>query len=186
MSLSLPIQNREKVWTYQDYLALPEDGNRYEIIEGVLYMSPSPLSVHQLISKRLGYFLYQLELKGQGFLYAAPLDVHMPDCTPVQPDLIFLTSEQRELIQERGIFGAPHLLVEILSPGSRSLDRVKKLNKYAAAGVVQYILVDPEAGTLEWLQLEGAGYRLLQSLGEEDSWTFRGQSLALRQLFDEP
>lgn len=184
MTLSLR-QDRDKVWTYQDYLSLPEDGKRYEIIDGVLYVSPSPLSIHQLLSKRLQFFLYQFELDGLGYVYAAPLDVHMPGCTPVQPDLIYLTREQRGFIQERGIFGAPHLLVEILSPGTRSLDRVKKLNKYAAAGVPNYIMVEPEASILEWLQLDGHGYRLAQSLGEGDSWTFQGKSLPLSDLFAE-
>ncbi|MBT9582716.1 Uma2 family endonuclease [bacterium] len=184
MTLSLR-QDRDKVWTYQDYLTLPEDGNRYEIIDGVLYGSPSPLSIHQLLSKRLGNFLYQFELEGQGFVYHAPLDVHIPGCTPVQPDLIFLTREQRGLIQDRGIFGAPHLLVEILSPGTRSLDRVKKLNKYAAAGVPNYVMVEPEASVLEWLQLDRNGYRLAHSLGEGDSWIFQGKSLRLSDLFAE-
>jgi len=184
MTLSLR-QDRDRVWTYQDYLSLPQDGKRYEIIDGVLYVSPSPLSIHQLLSKRLGYFLYHFELEGQGYVYTAPLDVHMPGCTPVQPDVIFLTREQRGLIKERGIFGAPHLLVEILSPGTRSLDRVKKLNKYAAAGVHNYILVDPEASTLEWLQLDGDSYRFAQSLGEGDSWIFQGKSLPLSDLFAE-
>lgn len=184
MTLSIQ-KDQGRVWTYQDYLQLPDDGRRYEIIDGVLYVSPSPLSVHQLLSKRLQFFLYQFELNGDGFVYNAPLDVHMPGCTPVQPDLVFLSREQRGLIQDKGIFGAPHLVAEILSPTTRSLDRVKKLNKYAAAGVAHYLMIDPEASTFEWLELDGGGYRLTQSLGEEDSWTFRGRTLHLGQYFAE-
>jgi len=174
-----------KFWTFEDYLQLPDDGKRYEIIDGVLYVSPSPAMMHQLLSKRLEFFFYQFELDGKGFVFDAPLDVHMPGCTPVQPDLIFLTREQRKLIRKKGIFGTPHLLVEILSPKTRSLDRVQKLNKYAAAGLEHYVIIDPEASTFEWFQLDGSGYRLVQSLGVEDNWTFQGRTLSLGQFFAE-
>lgn len=182
MTLSLQ-KDTKKVWTYEDYLQLPDDGKRYEIIDGVLYVSPSPTTPHQELSKRLQFFLYQLEQAGQGVVYGAPLDVLMPGCTPVQPDLLFLSSEQRGMIKKQGIRGAPFLLVEILSPGTRGLDRVKKLNKYASAGVSNYVIVDPEVHSLEWFQLEGEGYRLAQSLGDEDEWTFLNSTLKLTDFF---
>lgn len=185
MSIALR-EDDERIWTYEDYLSLPEDGNRYEIIDGILYVSPSPLTIHQLLSKRLQFFFYPFELEGQAYVYNAPLDVHMPGCTPVQPDIILLLQEQRNLIRRKGIFGAPHLLAEILSPGTARLDRVKKLNKYAAAGVAHYLLVDPQETVFEWLELEGSGYRLAQSLGVGDSWTFRGRTLDLNEFFQIP
>jgi Uma2 family endonuclease len=64
-------------WTYEDYLRLPEDGKRYEIIDGVLYVSAAPLTKHQLISRRLQFFFYQFELEGAGFVYNAPVDLLM-------------------------------------------------------------------------------------------------------------
>lgn len=175
--------DRDREWTYDDYLATPNDGQCYEIIDGVLYVTPAPLTLHQLLSRRLQFFLYQLELKGQGYVYNAPVDLLMPGCTPVQPDLVFLTREQKELIREHAIVGVPHLLVEILSPSTRSLDRVKKLNRYAKCGVPFYALLDPEASTLEVLALQGATYTVEHSLGDEDSWTFMGQTLELAGLF---
>ena len=175
--------DRDKEWTYDDYLAIPEDGQRYEVIDGVLYVSAAPLTVHQLLSRRLQFFLYQLELEGKGYVYDAPVDLLMPGCTPVQPDLVFLLKDQKELIEERAIVGVPHLLVEILSPSTRSLDRVQKLNRYAKNGVPFYIIVDPEASTLEVLGLAGPTYRVEHSLGEDDSWEFMGQTLSLAQLF---
>jgi len=175
--------DRGKVWTYQDYLELPEDGRRYEIIDGVLYVSPSPRQVHQLLSRRLQFFFYQFELEGRGFVYNAPMDLLMPGCTPVQPDLIFLTREQRPLILDKYIEGVPELLVEILSPSTRSLDRVKKLNRYAKNGVQFYLIVDPEASTLEVFVHQAGRFVLDASLGQEDSWTYQDKTLDLAALF---
>ena len=175
--------DRGKVWTYQDYLELPEDGRRSEIIDGVLYVSPSPRQIHQLLSRRLQFFFYQFELEGRGFVYDAPMDLLMPGCTPVQPDLIFLTREQRPLIQENYIQGTPELLVEILSPSTRSLDRVKKLNRYAKNGVNFYLIVDPEASTLEVFVHQAGRFVLEASLSQEDSWTYQDKTLDLAALF---
>ena len=107
----------------------------------------------------------------------------MPGCTPVQPDLIFLTREQRPLIQENYIQGTPELLVEILSPSTRSLDRVKKLNRYAQNGVNFYLIVDPEAATLEVFVHQAGRFVLEASLSQEDSWTYQDKTLDLAALF---
>ena len=176
--------SQTRVWTYEDVQQLPDDdGNRYEVIDGVLFVSPSPVQIHQLLSRRLQFFFYQFELAGQGYIYNAPMDLRMEGCSPVQPDLIYLTSAQFEQIQDRFIQGPVHLLVEILSPGSASRDRVKKLRKYASNGVRFYLLVDPEARTLEVLELDGETYRLTHSLEPGDSWEFQGRCLDLTELF---
>lgn len=146
-------------------------------------MSPSPRQIHQLLSRRLQFFFYRFELEGRGYIYNAPMDLRMPGCDPVQPDLVFLTAEQYEQIQDRWLEGAPHLLVEILSPRSASLDRVKKLRKYAQNGVPYYLIVDPKAQTLEVLELDGATYRMAHSLLPPDEWTFQGKTLNLSELF---
>ena len=180
MTLQLDL---DKVWTYEDYLAIPDDGQRYEVIDGVLYVSPSPRQIHQLISRRLQFFFYQFELEGQGFIYNAPMDLLMPGCTPVQPDLIFLTRAQRPLICDKYIDGVPLLVVEILSPSTRSYDRVKKLNRYAKSGLPYYVIVDPEDPSFEVFALDNGTYRLEHSLGHGDSWEFQGKTLDLTALF---
>ena len=172
----------ERVWTYEDYQALPDDGRRYEIIDGVLYMSPSPRTIHQLVSRRLQFFFYQFELEGRGFIYDAPVDLLMPGCTPVQPDLIFLQREQEALVTEKCIQGIPHLVVEILS-SNRSYDRVKKLNKYAKNGIPFYIIVDPEDPAFEVYRLDGQTYRLEHSLTLGDTWQWEEKTLDLTALF---
>lgn len=175
--------DRGHFWTYEDTLTLPDDGRRYEVIDGVLYVSPSPLTLHQILSRRLQFFFYQFELEGQGYIFDAPMDLLMPGCTPVQPDLIFLLREQRSLIKRRNIDGVPHLVAEILSESTRSLDRVKKLNRFAQNAVPYYVLVDPEASTFEVLRHTPEGYVLEASLGPEDAWEFRGRSLDLAAYF---
>lgn len=175
--------DRDHVWTYEDTQTLPEDGRRYEVIDGVLYVSPSPLTVHQILSRRLQFFFYQFELAGQGYIFDAPMDLLMPGCTPVQPDLIFLLRDQRALIRRKNIEGVPHLVAEILSESTRSLDRVKKLNRFAQNSLPYYVLVDPEASTFEVLRHTSEGYMLEASLGPEDTWEFRGRSLDLAGFF---
>ncbi len=174
---------QEKYWTYEDYCELPEDGNRYEVIDGRLYVTAAPLTRHQLISRRIQFRLYELELAGRGYVYNAPVDVLMPGCTPVQPDLVYLRRDQFQCIQEKFIEGSPQLIVEILSPGNPSHDRVVKLRKYAANGVPFYWIVDPSGCTLEVLALDGESYRMVAALTQEDSYEFEGTLFNLAEIF---
>jgi Uma2 family endonuclease len=160
----------DKQWTYEDYCEIPEDGNRYEVIHGRLYMTPSPRTFHQTVSRRLQYVLYQLELQGKGYVFNAPMDLVMSGATPVEPDLIYLASGQRDLIEEKFIRGVPHLLVEILSPSTASRDRTLKLNLYAQAGVPHYWIVDPEARTFEVFHLVEGVYQVRAALAEDGSY----------------
>ncbi len=152
-----------KVWTYDDVQRLPEDGVRYEVIDGVLYTSPSPRQVHQLVSRRLLFFFYQFELENDGYIYNAPMDLIVEGGTPLLPDLMFLLPEQFSQIQEKWNQGPPHLVVEILSPSTASRDRVKKLRKYAQSGVPFYLLVDPDGQTLEVLELQGSMFSVISN-----------------------
>ena len=178
MTLSQP-----KVWTYEDVQRLPEDGTRYEVIDGVLYASPSPRQIHQLLSRRVLSFFYQFEHEKAGYFYNAPMDLRIEGGTPLQPDLMLLLPEQFSQIQEKWIQGPPHLVVEILFPRTASRDRVKKLRKYASNAVPFYLLVDPESQTLDVLQLSGTNYLVAHSLEVGDSWEFRGKVLDLATLF---
>jgi len=177
---------RDRVWTYEDYLKLPDDGKRYEIIDGVLYVTPSPLTAHQAMSKYLQFTLYQLELAGQGWVWNAPLDVRMPGADPVQPDLIFVGLEQRSIMKRKYIRGVPKLLIELLSPSTARYDRVVKLNKYASCGVSHYWIGDPAQRTLELFRLAGGTYEVQASLGPGDRFEhpdFQGLVLDLDALF---
>ena len=127
------------VLTYQDYAALPNDGRRYEIHEGELSVTAAPGSKHQIVSMRLGAALHtHVEARGLGIVVAAPLDVILTDRTVVQPDIVYVATDLTARISERGIEGAPTLVVEILSPSTRETDRSAKLRLYASCGVPWY------------------------------------------------
>lgn len=146
-------------WTIEDYAQLPDDGYRYELIEGDLYMSPAPTTVHQRTLRRL---LVRLDAhavaSGAGETFVAPCDVLLPSGGVVQPDLLFVTTEQRDIVGPRNIAGAPNLVVEILSPGDLDHDRVRKHALYARNGVREYWIVDPAARTIDVFVLGTDGY----------------------------
>lgn len=146
-------------WTYEDLVSLPDDGRRYEIIDGELFELPSPTSAHALVIMALVRMLLPLLDALRGDVLVAPLDVFFGGANPVQPDLVIVLPEGPARIVTRGVAGAPDLLIEVLSPSNRPHDREIKRALYAAGGVREYWLVDPEARTLEILQLSGNRYQ---------------------------
>lgn len=147
-------------WTYSHYAALPADGRRYEIIEGVLYMAPAPGEAHQSASIRLAsYLLTHVEFAGLGRVYPAPFDVELAANVVVQPDVVVVLHANGGIITPSHIRGAPDLVIEITSPSTATHDRSRKLRAYARAGVMEYWLVDPHAQTVEVLTLADSEYR---------------------------
>ncbi len=151
---------RQGEWTYENYRRLPDDGFRYEIIGGNLHMSPAPSTKHQLASVELTYALVSFVKKHQlGRVYEAPVDVILPDlANPVQPDILFIAKDRLEIVQEQFIEGAPDLIAEILSPGNPRHDRQIKFQLYAAGGVKEYWIVDPDACTVDVYVPRGNAY----------------------------
>jgi Uma2 family endonuclease len=139
-------------WTFEDYLRLPEDGQRYEVIRGFLYVTPSPTFDHQFsvwqLVRLIGNFVVE---RGLGIVLPSPFDVLLPGglATPVQPDLVFLRTGNQPRPGDRNFQGVPDLAVEVLSPATRRLDRSVKLAAYREAGVPEVWLVDPRARTVE-------------------------------------
>lgn len=157
-------------WSYKDYAALPDDGRRYEIIDGVLYiMAPSPSRWHQKTVLRLSRFLFtHIEDAGLGEVYMAPFDVELAPHDIVQPDVLVVLNAHAHIITESRILGTPDLVVEVASPGTAGYDRREKQDAYARAGVPEYWIVDPATHTIEVLLLHLGAYR---SLG-----VFQGQA----------
>lgn len=168
-----------KIWTYEDYSALPDDGKRYEVIYGRLYVTPAPSSYHQILSRRLQFSFYEREREGEGMIFDAPVDLLMPGSQPTQPDLVYLKPGQESLVTRRGIEGVPELVVEILSPSTATVDRTVKRRVYEEAGVRRYLLLDPSARTLEVFLLDGPTYRLEASLGPEEELTLADYSVTI-------
>ncbi len=149
-------------WTYQTYATLPEDGRRYEIINGVLYMTPSPDEWHQTtVGLVFRYLATQIEDSGLGRVYIAPFDIELVPDVVVQPDVCVILNAHRERVTFTRIIGVPDLVVEVVSPGTVSYDRREKQDAYAHAGVTEYWLVDSAARTIEVLVLEESHYRSL-------------------------
>jgi Uma2 family endonuclease len=146
-------------WSYDDYATLADDGQRYEVVDGVLLMAPAPNPRHQGISGRLYFYLYQnIELSGLGRVFYAPLDVQLAPKTVVQPDLLVLLNANLGKITESHIVGAPDLVIEIASPGTAAYDRLSKFQAYAKAGVEEYWIVNPERRSIEVAFLQNGGY----------------------------
>jgi Uma2 family endonuclease len=152
--------------TYADYAAL-DDGKRYELLDGELYMTPSPSGEHQLIVSNLVSVLDRyVRSRRAGVLLFAPLDVIFADTTVAQPDIIYLEDSRRTLLSRRGIEGAPTLAVEVLSPSTTSRDRRLKFALYARFEVPFYWIVDPVVHVLEsYTLMEGRYVEVLRASG---------------------
>lgn len=135
--------------TYDDYARMPE-GQRYELLEGDLQLTPAPTPWHQIISGNIEQGLMRfVEAEGLGFVLHAPLDVVLSDTTVVQPDIVFIATDRLGIIKEKNIQGAPDLVVEIISPTTRERDTITKRRLYSRFGVRELWLVDPDAGRVE-------------------------------------
>jgi Uma2 family endonuclease len=150
-------------WTYDSYAALPDDGKRHEIIDGVLYMAPpSPSGWHQKSVIRLSHYLFAaVELSGHGQVFLAPFDVELSPGTVVQPDVVVLLNESSRKYVVSRIMGGPGLVIEVISPGNAATDRIEKYRAYARAGVKEYWIVEPGMRTVEVFILGEDGYHSL-------------------------
>ena len=142
-------------WTYEDYLLLPDDGKRYEIIRGEKFMSAAPIPKHQIVSMKLIRVVdHWVEANKLGICLYAPIDVVLADDSVVQPDIIFIRKDRMGIIGEKAITAAPDFVIEILSDSTRKLHLVLKRNLYASYGVREYWIVDPKAERIDIYILE--------------------------------
>jgi len=155
-------------WTYEDLFTLPDDGKRYEIIEGELYEMPAPNLAHATTIMNLIALLLPIVSTLGGRLLAAPLDVFFQGADPVQPDLLAILPGWQGTLPSRGPQGAPDLVVEVLSPSNRGHDILLKRSLYARAGVREYWIVDPEARTLEILALDRDAFHRAVAASDEE------------------
>ena len=155
------------MWTYEDWLRLPDDGYRYEILEGELFMSPPPKVPHQRSSRGLFVRMCAHAAKhNSGEVFCAPIGVRIPgQKVPLQPDILFVKKNRSHIVEKDYIEGAPDLIVEILSPSNWTLDRREKFQAYQAAEVPEYWIVDYRAKTIEVFILESKNYVLTGKFG---------------------
>jgi Uma2 family endonuclease len=148
--------------TYDDYVTLPDDGRRYEILDGELAVSPSPTSIHQFVSHNLEFLLSAwVRAQRLGRVWDAPLDLILEPTVVMQPDIFFIANEHSSIVTRRGVEGAPDLVIEILSDSTAARDRGIKLQIYARHRVARYWIVDTEQRTIEVHALRGSAYEVL-------------------------
>jgi Uma2 family endonuclease len=146
---------------YADLERFPEDGRRYEIYDGEVFVVPAPLARHQLVQHRIVDIVYRYAAEHGGFAVGSPIDIVFSDFDVLQPDVIYFSADRANLVDiDRVIRHAPDLCVEVLSPSTAATDRGRKMQVFARSGVREYWIVDPAAASIEIYELAGAGYDL--------------------------
>jgi Uma2 family endonuclease len=139
-------------YTFEDYLSIPEDrAHRYEIIDGELFVTPTPVLRHQQVVMNLSRILSSLALEHDlGEVYGGPVTVRLRDDRVMEPDVAFVRRDRLGILDAgKGILGAPDLVVEVLSPSNRDYDRTLKRKRYMSSGVAELWIVDADEDTLE-------------------------------------
>jgi Uma2 family endonuclease len=164
----------EPVVTVADLDLMPDDGNRYEVIEGELFVSRAPSLIHQIIVKNFSHSIQQyLDSNPIGLVVPGP-GVIFSEISGVIPDVIFISNERRdEIASGERVMGAPDLVIEIVSPGAENerRDRVVKRQLYGRCGVKEYWIVDPGSRAIEIYLNDGNSLNLSATLGEQDEIT---------------
>jgi Uma2 family endonuclease len=175
-------------FTYEDLKLIPPDRNRYEIVDGELFVSPAAKTLHQIIVVNLLTILnLYIRQRRLGRVLAAPYDVVFALGTVLEPDVLFVSNARLHYIGEDNLSGPPDLAVEVISESTRRLDREVKLKQYALYEVSEYWLVGPEGNSVEVFRLKEEGYELAERLGFGDTLTsalFPGLKLAVASLWE--
>ncbi|MFP3939024.1 MAG: Uma2 family endonuclease [Acidobacteriota bacterium] len=164
--------------THEDYLNLPEDGKRHELIDGEHYATRAPFTRHQILLANLFRALDRWVDEGDlGRVLPAPVDVVLSEVDVVQPDLLFLAREHLDRLTEANVRGAPDLVVEIVSESTRKTDEITKRHLYERYGVPEYWIVDPVLESVKvYRGAPGERYARASALTREAGET--GDSLA--------
>jgi Uma2 family endonuclease len=185
----LMLRDRQRVvWTYADYCELPDDRNRYEILEGELVVNPAPNTGHQRAVGGLYLFLRNHVRRSRlGEVFLAPYDVLLSDTTVVQPDLLFVARERLAIVLPAHVVGPPDLVIEVLSPSTANRDQGLKRDLYARFGVPHYWLADPVGRELAGFDLHGGTYRQVAAARDEELFTaspFPDLQIPLAEVWD--
>jgi Uma2 family endonuclease len=176
--------------TYDDLEAIPRErpGDRHEIINGELVVTPSPAPMHQIVSRDLFRLIDRhVRTSALGEVLYAPVDIRLTPDNVLIPDIIYIARDRLHIIGPKTIDGPPDLVVEILSPGTRRRDLDTKRELYARFGVQEYWLVDPDARTVTVLALAGNKFEPFSSgeAGTIRSRVLQGLTLTVNDVFAE-
>jgi Uma2 family endonuclease len=175
--------------TYDELEAIPQerDGDRHEIINGELIVTPSPIPNHQDVSANISYALQQfVRARKLGKVFSAPIDVRLTPDNVLNPDIVFIARDRLHVVGPKAVDAPPDLVVEILSPGTRQRDLTTKREIYARFGVREYWIVDPNARTVTILTLTGNTYQPVPGGegGAIESRVLPGLKLTLEAVFE--
>lgn len=178
--------SEDRIYTVDDYMQLPE-GAPFQLIHGkLIFQSTSPKANHQKISSILAYLLYSFLKKSPiGKVFTAPLDVHFDKINVFQPDLLFISNERKHILKD-WVYGAPDLVVEIISKGTANIDKKQKMETYGKHGVLEYWLIDPVKRTLQVFENQGNKMVELEKLGvgqRLESRVLAGFQIEVSELF---
>jgi Uma2 family endonuclease len=175
--------------TQRDLDDAPDDGNRYEVVDGTLYVTPFPNQAHQHVGTNLVILVGQhVVAEGLGRVYMSGLKVVLDELTGVGPDLVYIAKDRMHAMRADGYHGAPDLVVEVLS-SRPALDTSIKKAKYERAGIRYYWIADPAAQALWEYRLEGAAYILLSETRGAARFRpelFPGLTIPLGQVWFDP
>ena len=177
--------------TYDDYVLFPDDGRRHELIDGKHYVTPSPNLRHQVLIGRLHFEIesYLRQHRGLGQVFLARLDVVFTKWDVVEPDLLYVASDRADILTEMNVQGAPSLVIEILSPGTRRMDEQRKRQLFDRGGVREYWIVDGKRDVVQvFVRQEDGSFPRIAQLRREHSDVLTtslmpGLEIALTDLF---
>ena len=160
------IATRASPFTYHDLQAMPDDGHRYELLDGALLVTPSPGTAHQVSVGALYRLLHQHRRPGD-IVMIAPYDYVISDSTVLEPDVLVA---RRDDLGTANLAATPLLVVEVLSPSTRRIDRTAKRSAYEEAGVPAYWIIDPTIPSVTVLELVDGTYQEAVVVAGESSY----------------
>ena len=173
--------------SFADLERAPEDGRRYELYDGEVYVVPAPMPRHQIVQHTVAEALRAVCRQHGGFAVGSPIDIVFSEYDVLQPDVVYFGPTRAHLVDlDRAIRHAPDLCVEILSPSTEATDRGRKLQMFARYAVPEYWIVDPVHESIEIHRLEASGYLLVQRASDDDevrSAVLPGAALRARSIF---
>ncbi len=167
------------------YDQLEDDGFLYQLVEGVLIMAAAPILFHQRILMKLTNIISEFLLSNpMGELFFAPTDVELNDKNIYQPDLLFVSHDRSSILKGKRVVGAPDLVIEVLSEGTKRLDIGVKYKVYEQSGILEYWIVDPQKKSFKFYQLKGPLFHEISVEKEYTSSTLHPLSLSPSDFWD--
>ena len=179
--------DRARTWTREMVLALPDDGNRYELLDGELLVTPAPAPRHQDAVRVVFQILHAyLDESGMAAVYFSSADVQLDGRQYLQPDILVVRTPDGQRPDSWDEIGIPILVIEVSSPSTAKYDRLLKRLKYLRSGVEEYWVVDVDAEVIErWSRNEDRPEVLSERLDWQPAFAESPLVIDLPRMFEE-